>query len=540
MHSSRDQLLRFQGVDVESVNWGWLCDRGRFNFEALESDHRIADPLVRGEAGLTETSWSSAMTIAAQLLRDAGDADRGQAIGLIGGARGTNEDAFAWAALADAIGVERRDAQVGDGLPAEILGAPRATIEMASNAATVILVGPDLKEELPVLHLRLRDAVEKGRTKVIEFSPQTTGMTKHAWRAVRHAPGGAPAEIASTLSRPEVAEQLASGDVVIVAGRSNLAVSGPAALAAVRAAMDAVPDATVLPALRRGNVVGALQLGLAPRGVGNDALSTLRAAADGQLDVLVLLGSDPINDCPDADLARRALAAARRIISIDTFMSESTQLADVVLPAAAFAEQTGTTTNLEGRVSRVHQKVTVHGTARPDWMIAADLAVHLGHDLGFASHEDVTAAIAERIPAYAGATASTVDASSEGVLAVGFDADLPEPDAADAHPSGYDYRLVVSRKLYDRAVQTSLSPSLARLPIGAGAHVHPADLVRIGEPDGAEVKLISATGSVVMPLVADESVQRGTIWAPFNQAGADITELVDAEAPVTDVRVERL
>ena len=68
----------------------------------------------------------------------------------------------------------------------------------------------------------------------------------------------------------------------------------------------------------------------------------------------------------------------------------------------------------------------------------------------------------------------------------------------------------------------------------------PLDLVRVGESDGVEVKLISSKGSVVLPLVADESVERGTIWAPFNQAGADITELVDAGAAVTDVRIERI
>ena len=536
VHSSRDELLRYQGVDVESVNWGWMCDRGRFNFEAIESDQRIANPLVRGEAGLTETSWNSAMSIAAQLL---GDADAG-AIGLIGGARGTNEDAFAWAGLADAVGIDRRDAQLGDGLPAEILAAPRATIEQAANAATVILVGPDIKEELPVLYLRLRDAVEHGRTRVIEFSAQPTGMTRYAWKSVRHAPGSAPSEIAKALAEPDVAEQLATGDVVVVAGRNNLAVSDETALAAVTSALDAVPGARVLPALRRGNVVGALQLGLAPASSDLDALSTLRAAADGKIDLLVLLGADPINDCPDADLARRGLAGARRIISVDTFLSESTQLADVVLPAAAFGEQTGTTTNLEGRVSRVNQKVTAHGTSRPDWMIAGDLALHLGYDLGFASHDDITSAIAARVPAYAAATAAAVDADPEGVLAVGFDRELPTVAVDDAPPSGYDYRLVVSRKLYDRAVLTSMSPSLAKLAVGAGAHVHPLDLDRVGEAEGVEVRLISAKGSVVMPLVADDSVQRGTIWAPFNQAGADITELVDAEAAVTDVRIERL
>jgi NADH-quinone oxidoreductase subunit G len=479
------------------------------------------------------------MAIAARLLGDAA-AGGAPSIGLIGGARGTNEDAFAWASLADALGIDRRDAQLGDGLPAGILGVPRATIAEASNAATVILLGPDIKEELPVLYLRLRDAVEKGRTKLIEFASQSTGLSRYAWRSVRHAPGGAPAEIAKTLADPVVAAQIASGDVVVVAGRGNLAISEDTALAPVRAVLDAIPDATLLPALRRGNVVGALQLGLAPRGDGNDALSTLRVAADGKLDLLVLLGADPINDCPDADLARRALAGAGRIISIDTFLSESTQQADVVLPAAAFGEQTGTTTNLEGRVSRLNQKVTAHGTARPDWMIATDLASHLGHDLGFGSHGDVTAAIADRVPAYAAATADAIDACNEGVLAVGFDDQLPIPEVYEAQPSSYDYRLVVSRKLYDRAVQTSMSPSLAKLAIGAGAHIHPLDLDRVGESEGVEVELMSATGSVVMPLVADDAVHRGTLWAPFNQVGADVTEVVDASAPVTDVRIERI
>ena len=69
-------------------------------------------------------------------------------IALLGGARGTNEDAFAWARLADAVGIEHRDAQLGDGLPAEVIDLPRATIDSTAAAPTVILLGPDLKEEL--------------------------------------------------------------------------------------------------------------------------------------------------------------------------------------------------------------------------------------------------------------------------------------------------------------------------------------------------------------------------------------------------------
>ncbi len=541
VHSSRDQLLRVQGVDtgsdgdgLGSVNWGWLCDRGRFDFEAVESDLRVSAPLVRGESGLSETSWSAALAIAGQIIEQAAT------IGLLGGARSTNEGAFAWGKLADALGIEHRDAQFGDGLPAEILGLPRATIDEATEAATVVLVGPDLKEELPVLYLRLRHAAEQGTTRLIEFSPRASGLTRYAWRSVRHAPGTGPAEIAATLSDPAVAEQLGSGDVVVVAGRGNLATSEGAALAAVRAVLDAAPDAKVLPALRRGNVVGALQLGLAPADCDHDGLATLRAAADGKLDLLVLVGADPVNDCPDADLARRALAGARRVIAVDAFPSESTKHADLVLPAAMWGEVSGTTTNLEGRVTKLAQKVTAHGTSRPDWMIAAELALALGHDLGFGSAAEATDAIAAAVPGYAGATNDALDAAPAGVLAIVGFGPLPEAAPDEQALRGYDFRLVVSRKLYDRAVRTAMSPSLAGLGVGAGAHVHPSDLARVGAQAGDEVRLVSASGSVVLPLVADDTVQRGTVWAPFNQTGADVADLVDAGARVTDVRVERL
>jgi NADH-quinone oxidoreductase subunit G len=516
VHSSRDELLRYQGVDTgaDSVNWGWMCDRGRFNFEAVESDQRLGAPLVRTADGFAETSWSGALSLAKQLISGA------DTIGLLGGSRSSNEGAYAWARLADALGIAHRDAQLGDGLPAAVLDLPQATIEEACAAETVIVIGPDLKEELPVLFLRLRDAVAKKRTKVIEFGSRSTGLSRMAWRSVRHLPGAGAAEVARALADADVAAQLASGDVVIIAGRGNLAESQSAAVATLQAALAAVPTARVLPALRRGNVRGALEAGLAPADEQHDALATLRLAAEGKLDLLILLGADPLDDCPDTDLARRALAGPGRVLSIDTFMTTSSHHADLVLAAAAFAEQSGTTTNLEGRVTTLAQKVTPHGTARPDWMIAADLALSLGHDLGLDSLPAVTAA-------HAGSERSTF-----GPLGAGASVEAPR--------NSYDYRVVVSRKLYDRAAGTANSPSLAALAIGAGAHVHPLDLATIGLPAGTEVRLVGSKGAVVAPLVEDADVMRGTIWAPFNQPGARITDIVDAGLGAIDVRVERL
>jgi NADH-quinone oxidoreductase subunit G len=267
----------------------------------------------------------------------------------------------------------------------------------------------------------------------------------------------------------------------------------------------------------------------------------LQAAASGKLELLILLGADPINDCPDADLARRALAGARRIVSIDTHPSESTKLADVVLAAAAFGEKAGTTTNLEGRVSTVSDKVTTTGTARPDWMIAAELAVMLdieGALVEVTSVKEVTTAIAAQVPGFAGVTNEALAADSNGVLASLPAATLPATNHMASQRNSYDHRLVVSRKLYDRAIGTAMSHSIAKLAPGAGAHLHPLDVDALGVTDGTDVKLIGQKSSVILPVVANPSVPRGVVWAPFNQGGGSVEDLIDAAAVVTDVKIE--
>ncbi|MEL6892453.1 MAG: molybdopterin-dependent oxidoreductase, partial [Actinomycetota bacterium] len=551
VQSSRDEVLRYQGVDSDPVNHGWLCDRGRFSFESLSSEHRLTEPQVTTDAGLIGTNWSAGMAAVAGLVRQAVENAGPASIGLLGGARGTNEDAFAWAQLADAIGVTYRDAQLGDGLPAEILGLPRATIDQAASASTVILLGPDIKEELPVLYLRLRDASERGSTKLIELSANDTGVTRYAHRSIRHQPGLQAAAARELLDDAALRAQLESGDVVIVAGRPNLAESADATVAALRVLIDALPEATVLPALRRGNVVGALSVGLAPTDADHDGLATLNAAADGRLELLILLGADPLNDCPDHDLARRALAGARHVVAIDTFPTESAKLADVVLPAAGYAEKAGTTTNLEGRVTALAHKVTTAGTSRPDWMIAAELILTLDDVItsptaidDATTVDDVTAAIAANVAGFADVTTSAVTTQPDGVLAgAGAWGSLGSGIEA-AGRNSYDHRLVVSRKLYDRAVGTAMSRSIAKLASHAAAHIHPLDLDALGAADGTDVKLIGETGTVIMPVTADASITRGVVWVPFNtvpaSGGAHVESIIDAAAVVNDVKIEVL
>jgi NADH-quinone oxidoreductase subunit G len=125
----------------------------------------------------------------------------------------------------------------------------------------------------------------------------------------------------------------------------------------------------------------------------------------------------------------------------------------------------------------------------------------------------------------------------------GADPGLPVldlPDVVVPERNAYDFRLVVSRVLYDKAVGTRQSPSIAHLARAAAVHVHPLDLERVGTTDGRDVRVATTRTSIVLRAVADPTVIRGTAWVPFNLPGPNVGELIDCFAAVNDVRIETL
>jgi NADH-quinone oxidoreductase subunit G len=337
--------------------------------------------------------------------------------------------------------------------------------------------------------------VERGAT-LVELSPVETGMTRYAAVSLRYRPGEVVelvrslvgVSVAADDDSPsaglgEAARLVRAGSLVCVLGRPSLAEPAQPVVDAASALLEALPATTFLPALRRGNVVGALDMGLAPgllpgrvgleegrawfsrswesvpASRGLDAQGILTAASEGRVGCLILLGADPLADFPDRELARRALTGAGFVLAVDCFLTDSSRRADVVLPAAAFGEKAGTTTNIEGRVSRLYQKVTAPGTARADWMIAAELAFRLGGDLGFDSVGSVWDEIERLAPAHQGITAARL-ASPEGFdgILVGGVPESPNQGADDL-PSDVES----SGRLRPSMAQTD-SPGISGVP----------------------------------------------------------------------------
>ena len=537
VQSSRDELVRYQGVDIDPVNWGWLCDRGRYNFESVNSPNRLTSPLMKNGSDLVATSWSVALESAARMIRLA-LAQSTNSVAILGGARGTNEDAFAWAMLADKLGINQRDAQLGDGLSPEVFNLAQATIDETCSASTIILLAPDLKEELPVLYLRVRDSAQKRKSRIVEFSSRNSGLTPYAWQTIGFEPGSQAQIVREALATPEMKAQIARGQVVVVVGRANLAESEVFTLQALGEVLSAVPTAKVLPVLRRGNVRGAVTAGLTPKNNSGDAIDILNSAAAGKIECLILLGVDPMADVADSGLVQRALAQVKNVISIDTMINTSNRNADLVLPAAAYGEKNGTTTNLEGRISNVAQKITPRGTSRPDWMIATELSIALGADIGVSSLEDLNENLVNTVAAFA-PSSDAESTHGDGVLMA---RETPVTISGGASKvvdrNAYNYRLVVSRTMYDSAQSTISSPSLAGIITEAAIFVNPLDLARIGVTEGASVRVGVDGTNIVIAVRAHNGVNRGTAWLPFNHTGVDIRPLLNIASDVVDVRIE--
>lgn len=590
VQSSRNQVLRFQGLDSDATNWGWLSDRDRFSFEAIAHPDRLTEPLMPGDAlgnvdaagdELVATSWAMAIAAAGEALANAVEAHGPSSVGFIGGARCTTESQYAWAKLAKGvIGTDNVDAQLDDGLPAElVISAPRRTLgEALSPGSAVILATDDPKEQYGTLYLRLRHALRERHVTVVELTPFTSGLGDLATVSLRPRPGDAgavaravvdamggatPADVGGVAADRIAAAAAALTDrpVTMIAGRPSLAEPVGPIVDAV-AAVATLPDAAFLFALRRGNAAGAFDMGLAPGllpgrvGLGDtpagwataptdrglDTRAMLEAAAEGAIEVLVLVGADPLDDFPDADLAARALERCPTVIAVDLFPTRTVATASIVLPAAAFAEAAGTHTNFEGRLSPVAQKVTPPRVVRTDWEIAADLALEMGADLGFDGVEAIFDEICTVAPSHAGLSAAVVAAADDGVVVPGgatasFDAPAP---AASAPVDNYSHRLVVDRRLYDHGTLVQHCPSMAGLGDVTRASLHPLDAAPLGVDEGDTVKVVGEAATLEVPLRIDARVPRGTVVIPANRngsPGADPRRLIVAGAPVTEVRV---
>jgi formate dehydrogenase major subunit len=275
-----------------------------------------------------------------------------------------------------------------------------------------------------------------------------------------------------------------------------------------------------------------------PAHVGLTMTEALPAAAKGDLKALYIMGENPLVSDPDLRHAEESFANLDFLVVQDIFLTETAQMADVVLPAASFAERNGTYTNTDRRVQRVRKGVEPPGQARTDWEIIADLSTRMGYEMRYRSAEEIFAESAELTPSYAGISYKRLE--KEGGLqwpcptpkhpgtpylhkdkftrgkglfhAIEF---IPPAELPDKE---YPLLLSTGRVLYHfhTGSMTRRDEGLNfRYPHGH-IEVHPVDAYKLGVEDGERVRVSSRRGEIEIPVQVTPRSPQGTVFIPFH------------------------
>lgn len=529
----------------EHVNEIWLCDKGRFAHHYADSRDRLTTPLVREEDGLVEASWEEALTRAVEGLQDAGE-------GLVGvaGGRASNEDFFTFRHTVEGIGgrVRLADEMAGGDLVGDYGLGTGSDLGQLGEGDAILVIASDLHEEAPIWWLRVKQAAERGATLVVAnaresrldaFAAHTLGYPypRAAQAALSLLTAVTERREAVQTDVAKAAESLAQAEnLVVFYGREGVSYENSLALAQGCARLLAETGHTgranngLVAVWPHNNTQGAWDVGLRPDPQG------LRTVL-GEAEVLWLMAVDPAGD--DEALAE-VVAEATFVVLQELYLTETAELADVVLPAQSYLEREGTFTSGERRLQRFYPALPPTERGRPDWRIATDIAAGLGVEIEGRAPAPILSRIGEEIPAYKGITyqdlaevepqwpkvggedlyfGGTAYANNQGLgvrLASGAESgeaqEIPWPEPVETADG--DWLLVPVDRLYDLGVTVTHSEVLhPRLP-ERHLEIGREDAERLGLEDGGEVELRRKGAAERLRAEIRSYVPAGTVLIP--------------------------
>jgi NADH-quinone oxidoreductase subunit G len=558
-----DKVLRVLSRQHPDVDDGWLCDKGRFAYQAIHVDERITRPLVRDGGELREVSWERAFEVAAGLARH-----RGRVGALVGGGA-SNEEAFLLQRLLrEGLSSADIDSRAGGPVPVELtraLAAPalQATVPDLEFAHTVLVLGTEPLDDSPILDLRIRKGVRRHGVKLAIASARPSALDPNAAVVVRYAPGG-EAELLAGLAaeltggaRSELAKLLRDGgeDVVILWGEGlpaealrslliiadALGLSGRdgAGLLEIPAGANArgVREAGALPDAGPG-------YGKLPDGArsGRPAEEIAQAAASGAITALYLLQTDPVRDRAERALWQRALHQAGLVVAHATVLTEGLrEHAHVIFPAESSAEKEGTVVHPDGRIQRLRAAIGHPGDVRSGWSVIAELAKRCGHDLAALTSGMAWSQLTAAVPFYEGITLDQLsgrglrwpDRPQAGAMPAGASPGTPERPAPQPRPEvrAEALRLGTYRPIW-AAPEVEISPSLKYLAARQQVELSPQDARRLSLTTGDQA-LVGANGTRLRARVAVRSgIPEGTAFLATGLAENSANELTDTAIEV--------
>ena len=472
-HVRRGEILRSVPRDNEAVNECWLSDRDRYAHEGLYAEDRATVPLIRDGDDFREATWDEALAKAAQILRDNG----GDNLGMLVHPSTSNEEGALLARLADALGTGNLDHRIGqldlsDGAQAQAFAMPVAELELAD---AIVIVGSNLRHEVPLLHQRVRKANRRGAAVHVVNPVDFDFAFPIASRQIV-----APSQLAAALAKVDLGE---ATNVAVIVGA--VAENSVHASAIRKAASDfaSAKNASLCRIPQGANALGLSRHGVLP--ASRDAQSMLRDARG----AYVIYGIEPGLDFADQHAALKALGSAQ-VVAFSQFACESTRsVADVILPIGALPEIEATLVNLDGTAQSTTAAGKLPGHARPGWRVLRALAGELavpGFD--FTDLAGLRSGIAPK--AVQAASGKQMEQGSGG------------------------FEVAVSQAIYrgDAAVRRAKALQAHPLTVGARVVLNATDASAAGLAEGAMAKLGNGVGTATLQVVVDDRVAPGCVW----------------------------
>jgi NADH-quinone oxidoreductase subunit G len=454
-HVLRGKLMRMVPRENEDINETWIADRDRFGFEGMYAADRVSQPMLRIEGNLQAADWEVALNTAAEGLQRVAAVSK-DATGYLASPLATLEELFLFAQIARGLGcsnIDHRLRQLDFRAQENEAAYPHLGLKIAEveHLEGILIVGSDLRHEMPMLAHRVRKAAIKGGAQVAFLNPRrfeymfpVAGYVAQIdmlaeLTAVVHAAAGAsgkpvPAGVGQatpTDAHKSLIAALSHGSRrAVILG--TLAQRHPAysQLKALSAALAQLCEASVGCITEGPNAAGAYLAGAVPHRepgsapIGAAGLSA-RQMLDSPLKAYVLLGGiDPANDL---GVDPWALASADLVIAVTSHLPESLRgVVHVVLPIGTFAETSGTYVNAEGRWQSWAGAAKLPGESRPGWKVLRVLANLLSlRGMEYDSSEEIRDALKTLCGARIEAAAASVGAMPNGEMPKGSWVEIP-------------------------------------------------------------------------------------------------------------------
>jgi NADH-quinone oxidoreductase subunit G len=410
------QIVRGDNRDKSGINGDFLCMKGRYGFDFADSTERLTSPLIRRDGRLTPSTWEEAFALIGKRFKEIRDHDGGQAIGVVGSTRTTNEENYLLQKFARVVlgtnNIDHHRTADFPALAAALTGKPDVTASMRDvfNAPTILLIGNNPTEQHPLLAWQIRNNVRLHRAKLHVINSEDIKLHRQA-TTFTQIPAGTEAEVAAFLSGKDAAatalggtteawtalrDKLRSEANLIVIFGSEIRGEAVTSLVSFTAG---IQGAKIIALADYANSRGAADMGLypdllpgyhraehsnpfheewggVPQHKGLALLEMMESAKAGKLKALYVVGSNPVGR---EGIDPFALSNTFVVVQ-DMFLTETASIADVVLPAANAYEKSGTFTNTCGDLQLVKKAGEVTDT-KTDFEMIVRVADAMGVDV---------------------------------------------------------------------------------------------------------------------------------------------------------------